>query len=96
MVSRPRVDSNSLLERLRTANYREQLEALRDELVVALENSPAGAKAQTAAQLRAVLKDLASLPDAKKVSKADELASRRKARLAAADLAAPAVGDNSQ
>jgi hypothetical protein len=82
----------SLLETLRTGSYRTQLEALRDELVLALEGSPAGAKAQTAAQLRAVLKDLDAMPDLKKTTVADDLAARRKSRRAETAAAASATG----
>jgi uncharacterized protein YciW len=73
---------------LKSDDRRSALVALRDELADALKDCTVGVKAQLAAQYRATLKELAELPDAKKVTKADELANRRKARLAAA--AAPA------
>ena len=78
---------------LKSDDRRVALEALRDELADALKTCSVGVKAQLAAQYRATLKELAELPDPKKVTKADELANRRKARLAAA---APPVASGTE
>lgn len=87
--SQPPEIGESLAAAILDGSYREKLEALASQLAVAFDQSPPGAKAQTAAQLRAVLKDLEQLPDGKKMTKADELAHRRAARLAAADADVP-------
>lgn len=72
---------------------RRSLEALRDKLARAMDEASSGVVPQVAAQLRATLKEIAELPDGKKVTTADELRDRRKARLAAANPPAPAVGE---
>lgn len=77
---------------LKSADRRVALEALRDELADALGECTVGVKAQLAAQYRATLKELAELPSAKKVSKADELAARRDKRRAEAQISAAAGG----
>ncbi len=60
-----------------SGDLRSRLERLRDLLWEALLAADVAVKAQLAGQLRAVEKDIAALPDAKRVSKADELAARR-------------------
>ncbi len=62
---------------------REDLERLRLELWLAFDEAPAAVKAQVAGQLRAVIKDLAELPDVKEVNPLNDVAAaraRRKAR----------------
>lgn len=71
-----------------SGDLRSRLERLRDILWDAVLEADVAVKAQLAGQLRAVEKDIAALPDAKKVSKADELAARR----LAARQHAPASG----
>lgn len=67
-----------------TGKRRESLEALRDHLARELENAPAGiAIGPIAKELRTVMLELESLPDAKE-STVDDLAKRRAARRAAA------------
>jgi hypothetical protein len=72
---------------------RASLEALRDGLAATFVEASPGVRAQVASQLRATLAELAGLdPVVKKVSKADDLAARRKARRAATAAAASAAG----
>lgn len=94
-ADRPRAGNcpQSFSETVKSGTYRESLEALRDKLAVDMEGVDSKVVAQVAAQLRAVLKEIAGLPDAKVVSKADELARRREARLSAADPSASAAGE---
>jgi hypothetical protein len=89
MVSKPRVTGDPL----KGADYWKALEALRDVLADDLTNGPPGTRAQTAAQYRATVKELQGRPDVKKVSKADELADRRKARGAKTNARASAGGE---
>jgi hypothetical protein len=64
---------------------RASLEAIRDHLAKELEDAPATvAVAPIAKQLADVIRELESLPGARKDSKSDELASRRAARRAKA------------
>lgn len=64
---------------------REDLEHIRAGLIVAFDEAPDTVKAQIASQLRAVVKDLASLGEATpEVSAADEIAARREARVTGA------------
>ena len=72
---------------------RDDLERLRVVLFEALEGADVAVKAQVAGQLRAVVKDLAGLDvETVEVSKADDLAARRKARRTGAAGAALADG----
>jgi hypothetical protein len=87
MVSRPR-KSGDLASTIKAGDRRAALEALRDVLADSLVAAEPNVVAQIAGRLQAVLKELAELPSARKVSKADELANRRKSRLATADPSA--------
>lgn len=60
------------------------LEALREQLALALLDANAGQMPALAREFRATLKDIAELPSEAKGSKVDEVADRRKARRAAA------------
>jgi len=84
---------SSLAEVVKTGTYREQLEALRDKLAADMDGVDSKVVAQVASQLRAVLKDIAALPDSKKVTAADDLRNRREARRAQAQALALASGD---
>jgi hypothetical protein len=63
---------------------RRRLEALRDRLTDAVAEAGARDLAPLASQLRAVLSDIASLPDVTEASDVDDLASKRARRRAAA------------
>lgn len=66
-----------------SGDRRRSLEALRDHLAQELENAPAGlAIGPIANQLRVVLAELDTLPDATKESTVDDLAKRRATRRA--------------
>lgn len=92
MASAP-PESGDLVSIVMAGDRRASLEAIRDQLAQTMQDDvPAYVVAQVAGRLQSVLKEISELPAAKKVSKADELANRRKARIAAADQAAPAVG----
>jgi hypothetical protein len=65
-------------------DHRAALVALRDDLAAALDAAEPNVKAQLAAQYRAVLNELAALPDETKVSIRDDLAGRRADRQSAA------------
>jgi hypothetical protein len=91
MSSTRRADGESFKDRVRVGR-REALEALRDELAAKFEEASTGVSAQIASQLRQVLKDLAELPDGKRVTKADELAARRRARISSADASERSAG----
>ena len=105
MVSKPPVPGSrkrapakpkSLRVEVASGDQRRALEALRDRLASEIDRADekgVAVLAQIAAQLRAVLKELAGLPEAKAVSKADELAARRKARRAKAATSASAAGE---
>jgi hypothetical protein len=82
-----------LSETVRAGDRRASLEAIRDSLAVAMDNAEPNVIAQIAARLQAVIREIGELPDGKKVSKADELAARRKARRAAAADRASAAGE---
>lgn len=86
----------SAAEVIKAGDHRASLEALRDSLAEALDEAEPNVIAQIAGRLQAVLRELAELPGERKVTKADELANRRKARLAAADAPAPAVGEGGE
>lgn len=61
---------------------REDLEHIRAGLLVAFDEAPDTVKAQIASQLRAVVNDLAKLGEIpQEVSRADEIAARREARV---------------
>ena len=65
---------------------REDLEALRAGLFDSFDSAPDTVKAQVAAQLRAVIKDLAELPGVKDVNPVDEFAGARARRQARAKV----------
>lgn len=65
------------------------LEAVRDRLAADLDAAPPTVSAQLAAQLTKVLAEIAELSGAQKVSVLDDLADRRKARLAEAGIPEP-------
>jgi hypothetical protein len=67
-----------------SGDHRKALVALRDNLASALDAADPNVKAQLAAQYRAVLNELAALPDETKVSIRDDLAGRRADRQSAA------------
>lgn len=95
MVSKARDGgSDSRLEEIVSeGNHRASLEALRDELARSMANCEPSVVAQVASQLRATLKEIAALPDAKKATKHDELARKRADRRAATAAAALAAGE---
>jgi hypothetical protein len=62
------------------ADHRKRLEELRDQLTDAIAESGARDKAPLAGQLRAVLNDIAALPDSTEASGVDDLAAKRRAR----------------
>lgn len=64
--------------------HRKRLEALRDLLTNALAEAGARDTAPIAGQLRAVLADLAAVPDMKAASDVDDLAAQRARRRSAA------------
>ena len=74
---------------------RRALEAMRDALAAAMEQSDPNVMAQIAGQLRQVLREIDELPAGERMSKRDELAQRRKDRRAkaAAESSAAAGGD---
>lgn len=80
------------LEAAQSGERRDALVALRDDLAAALDAAEPNVKAQLAAQYRAVLSELAALPDETKVSKRDELAARRAGRQSAAPAVKPSGG----
>jgi len=65
---------------------RKTLEAIRDKLAADMDVAPPAVSAQLAGQLVKVLAELAELGNPQKVSALDELANRRKDRLAAAGI----------
>ena len=65
------------------------LEALRDRLAADMDAAPPTVSAQLAAQIVKVLEAIAELAGGQKVSSLDELADRRKDRLAAAGVPEP-------
>lgn len=67
-----------------TSEHRKRLEALRDALTTAIADAGNRDLAPLAGQLRAVLADLAALPDASEASDVDDLARKRARRRAAA------------
>ena len=69
---------------------RKTLEAIRDKLARDMDDAPPAVSAQLAGQLVKVLAELAELGNPEKVSALDELANRRKDRLAAAGIPEPA------
>jgi hypothetical protein len=73
-------------EAAQTGDRRKTLEAIRDKLARDMDDAPAAVSAQLAGQLVKVLAELADLGDPKKVSSLDELADKRKNRLAAAGV----------
>ena len=78
------------LDAARSGDPRVALVELRDTLAAAMDGARPDMLPQLAGQYRAVLRDLAGLPDVKVVSKADELKARRAARIATAKTVAPA------
>jgi len=76
--------TGSFEEVIAAGDHRRSLEALRDELAKALVTADANVVAQVAGRLQAVLAALADLPSECKASRSDELARRRKDRLAGA------------
>jgi len=73
---------------------RQALEALRDRLARDIDAASPNVVAQISAQFRATLKEIAELPDDKKVTTADELRDRRENRRAAAAARALASGES--
>ena len=73
----------------RSGDRRATLEAMRDKLAADMDNAPPAVVAQIAGRLAAILVELDELGPAKKVSALDELANRRKDRLAKAGVAEP-------
>jgi hypothetical protein len=67
-----------------SAEHRRRLEALRDALTAAVAGAGNRDLAPLAGQLRAVLSDLAALPDVTEASDVDDLASKRARRRSAA------------
>ena len=65
-------------------DQRKRLEALRDRLTDAVAEAGARDLAPLSGQLRAVLNDLAALPDVTEASDVDDLAAQRARRRAAA------------
>lgn len=63
-----------------TTEHRRRLEALRDALTAAIANAGNRDLAPLAGQLRAVLSDLAALPDMTEASDVDDLAAKRARR----------------
>lgn len=66
-----------------TAEQRQRLSALRDVLTAAMADAGTRDLAPLAGQLRAVLKDLAGLPDVTEASRVDDLAAKRARRRSA-------------
>lgn len=64
--------------------HRQRLESLRDRLTEAVASAGSRDLAPLAGQLRAVLVELAAVPDVKKASDVDDLAAKRARRRAAA------------
>lgn len=73
-----------------SGDRRAALEAMRDKLARDMDDAPAAVVAQIAGRLQAVLADLEALPPAKQRSQLDELAKRRKERVATAKARKPA------
>jgi hypothetical protein len=80
----------TVLEAAQTGDEIATLEAMRDRLAAAMDEATTGAIGQTAAQLAAVLRRLADLRPAGRVTIDDALAERRAARAGRADDQAPA------
>lgn len=76
-------------EAAQTGDRRATLEAIRDKLARDMDDAPPAVSAQLAGQLVKVLAELAELGDPKKVSALDELADKRKDRLAASGIPEP-------
>jgi len=72
------------------------LKALQRKLAADMTLAEPSVSAQIAGQLRQVLKDLAALPGEESESPADEIAKRRAARLAGADVDAPPARESKQ
>jgi hypothetical protein len=81
-----------LVDVVAEGDRRASLEAVRDRLAAAMGQAEPNVIAQIAGRLQAVMREIADLPVAEKVSKADELAARRKARRAAAARGTSAAG----
>lgn len=73
-------------EPIGTAEQRKRLEGLRDRLTEAIAAAGTRDLAPLAGQLRAVLHDLAALPDVTEASDVDDLAAQRARRRAAAKV----------
>lgn len=69
-----------------TGDRRRTLEAMRDKLARDMDEAPPTVTAQLAGRLSAVMLELAELGDPRKVSTLDELANKRKDRLAEAGV----------
>jgi hypothetical protein len=69
---------------LKSGDHRAALEALRDVLADSLKDAGDNVKAQIAAQLRAVLSELAALPAVER-TEVDDLTERRKTRRSRTD-----------
>ena len=92
MASRRRADGDFAAV-IAGGDRRASLEAMRDRLAESMAVAEPNVIAQIAGRLSAVIREIAELPAAKKVSKADDLAARRNARRAAAAVAASAAGE---
>jgi len=71
-------------------SQRAGLEAMRDKLAEAMDLADPAVVAQIAGRLQAVLKELAELPEVER-SALDDLTAKRAARVAGADVGAPAA-----
>lgn len=74
-------------------DHRRALEAMASKLAEDWDLAPVTIRPQIAGRLQAVLAELATLPEPKTKSRLDELADRRKARMATAQALAAAQGE---
>ena len=87
---RPAVAKSSFVGEVSSGDRRRALVAMRDRLAADMDVASPMVVAQIAARLQAVLGEIDSLPDTGKVSLVDDLASKRRARVAEAEaVAAP-------
>lgn len=82
-MARPAAPVGAAKEPAGTAEYRKRLEALRDALTLAISDAGKRDIAPIAGQLRAVLSDLAALPNVTEASDVDDLARKRERRRSA-------------
>jgi hypothetical protein len=86
-----RGDVGKIAEAASTGSRRTTLEAMREKLAVDMDEAPPAVVAQIAGRLSAVLAEIESLPEEGEVSKFDEIANRRTARLAVSEHGKPAT-----